>query len=386
MTSSTRSIPFNQPGLVGPEFDYLTQAVTGGHTASAGPFSARARDILLRALDAEDALLTTSCTDALEMTALLMDIGPGDTVIVPSFTFTSTALAFARQGATIRFADIEPVTLGIDPRHIEELIDDSVRAVVVVHYAGVPCDLDGVTDVLSRHPDISLVEDNAHGLFGTHRSQPLGTFGRFSTLSFHETKNFTCGEGGALVVNDASDVARAHTLLDKGTNRREFLLGNVDKYSWRDTGSSFGLSDLLAGYLCAQLEGASTILQKRAAVTGRYHSALSAHADRLDLQLPFVPPTATSAHHMYFVLLPTKSRRDSVLRAMQDQGVHATFHYVPLDSSEAGRRFSDRSHSCPVSSSISGRLLRLPYYNDLRESDQDRAIEVFLEAAEANGT
>lgn len=373
-------IRFNQPGLVGPEFDYLAKAVSDGHTASSGPFTERASGLLVAALGAPDVAMTTSCTDALEMTALLLDLGPGDTVIVPSFTFTSSALAFARQGVNIRFADIEPRTLGIDPDHVAELIDDSVRAVVVVHYAGVPCDLDGIQELLAQHPGIELIEDNAHGLFATHRGKPLGTFGRFATLSFHETKNFICGEGGALVVNQESDITRAHTILDKGTNRREFLLGNVDKYSWRDTGSSFGLSDLLAAYLTAQLEGADEILDKRRRVTERYEERLEPHAERLGLQLPYVPGDATSAHHMFYVLTSSQAVRDRVLEQMRRSGVQSTFHYVPLHSSQAGRRFSDRDHDCPVTNDISGRLLRLPYYNDLTTGDQDRACEVFLEA------
>ena len=376
----TETIPFNRPGLVGTEFDHLAAAVRGGHTSSSGPFTERAATLLGDALGAADVALTTSCTDALEMTALLLDLGPGDTVIVPSFTFTSTALAFARQGVTVRFADIEPVTLGIDPRHVAELLDDSVRAVVVVHYAGVPCDLDGIADVLAGRPDVALIEDNAHGLFATHRGRPLGTFGRFATLSFHETKNFTCGEGGALVVNDGRDVARAHTILDKGTNRREFLLGHVDKYSWRDTGSSFGLSDLLAAYLVAQLEGADEILARRGAVTERYREMLAGAAEEVGVTLPHVPDTATSAHHMFHVLLPSGAVRDRVLAEMRSDGVNAVFHYVPLHSSPAGRRFSDRDHACPVTDDVSARLLRLPYFNDLAASDQERVVEVFLAA------
>lgn len=378
-------IRFNQPGLVGQELEYLAKAVADGHTSSGGPFSERATEMLCAALDAPDVALTTSCTDALELSAMLLDLGPDDVVIVPSFTFTSTALAYARQGARIRFADIEPRTLGIDPEHVAELIDERVRAVVVVHYAGVPCDLDGIQRVLADHPHIELIEDNAHGLFATHRGQPLGTFGRFATLSFHETKNFICGEGGALVINDDHDIIRAHTLIDKGTNRREFLLGNVDKYSWRDTGSSFGLSDLLAAYLVAQLEGAEEILRKRAAVTDRYMQALEPVAEQLDLQLPHVPAHATSAHHMQYVLLPTNEVRNRVLDSMRSHGVQATFHYVPLHSSEAGRRFSDTDHDCPVTDDVSGRLLRLPYYNDLTVSDQDRVIDVFIAAARAAG-
>ncbi|MGB7880153.1 MAG: aminotransferase class I/II-fold pyridoxal phosphate-dependent enzyme, partial [Ilumatobacteraceae bacterium] len=251
-------IPFNRPCLVGNELEYMAEAVASGHSASGGPFTRRAADILQHVHDADDVLLTTSCTDALEMTAMLVGIRPGDVVVVPSFTFTSTALAFAREGARLRFCDIEPGTLGLDPDHLETLLDDRVRAVVVVHYAGVPCDVDRIAPLCDAR-GIALIEDNAHGLFATHRGQPLGTFGRMSTLSFHETKNFICGEGGALVLNTPDDVEAAHVLLDKGTNRKAFFDGAVDKYTWQGLGSSFGLSDILAAFLTAQLEEADVI-------------------------------------------------------------------------------------------------------------------------------
>lgn len=375
------TVRFNLPTFAGPELDYISDAVRTGHTSSSGPYSQAAAKLLQESTGVADVLLTTSCTDALEMSSLMLDLGPGDTVIVPSFTFTSTALAFARQGVNLRFADIEPRTLGIDPAHVKDLMDDSVKAVVAVHYAGVGCDLDGLFEVLDDAEQVALIEDNAHGLYGTYRGRQLGTFGRFATLSFHETKNFICGEGGALLLNDAADVDRAHVLYDKGTNRRAFLLGDVDKYSWKDTGSSFGLSDILAAFLLAQLEHADDIQGRRSRVAARYQEALVAHADRLRLQLPHVPEHCGSASHMYYVLMPSQAARDSALVGLRERGVHATFHYVPLHSSDAGRMFSDRSHPCPVADDISGRLLRLPFYTSLSESDQDHVIEAFLEVA-----
>lgn len=377
------TIPFNRPGLEGSELEYIAQAVLEGHTSSSGPFAARASELLQARLGSADVLLTTSCTDALEMSAMLLDLQPGDSVIVPSFTFTSTALAYARQGINLRFADIEPDTLGIDPAHVKELIDDSVRAVVGVHYAGVGCDLDGLGDVLSHHPQVDFVEDNAHGLFGTYRGQQLGTFGRFATLSFHETKNFICGEGGALLLNDPDDISRAHTLYDKGTNRRAFLLGEVDKYSWVDTGSSFGLSDILAAFLVAQLERADDILERRGRVSGRYREALEPHVDRLGIRLPYVPDHSESAHHMFYVLMPDRASRDAMLVGLREEGVQATFHYVPLHSSAAGRSFTDRDTPCPVTDDISGRLLRLPFYTSLSVPDQQHVIDSFLKVAES---
>jgi dTDP-4-amino-4,6-dideoxygalactose transaminase len=314
---------------------------------------------------------------------MLLDLQEGDTVIVPSFTFTSTGLAFARQGAGLVFCDIEPVTLGLDPAHLETLLDEHVRAVVIVHYAGIACDVDGIRAVLERWPDVALIEDNAHGLFGTFRGQPLGSFGRFATLSFHETKNFVCGEGGALVLNDPADVERARVLYDKGTNRHAFMLGQVDKYTWKDTGSSFGLSDVLAAYLYAQLERREVIQAKRRAVVEHYATALAPYADELGFRLMEVPADRTSAHHMFYVLLPDRDRRNDVLELMRKNGVQATFHYQPLDASEAGRAFAVRETECPVSRDIADRLLRLPFWNNLTATDLDRVTTAFVEATTA---
>ncbi len=256
-------IPFNRPTIEGDELLYVRQAIEGGHTSSSGPFSQKASRLLQEATGAAEVLMTTSCTDALEMSAMLLDIRPGDTVIVPSFTFVTTALAYVRQGARLLFADIEPTTLGLDPDHVAELLEPSVRAVVPVHYAGIACDVEGLAKALEGWDRADMVEDNAHGLFGSYQGSPLGSFGRYATLSFHETKNFVCGEGGALLINRPHDVARAHVVYDKGTNRRAFMLGEVDKYSWKDTGSSFGMSDLTAAYLVGQLEQRQAILGKR---------------------------------------------------------------------------------------------------------------------------
>jgi dTDP-4-amino-4,6-dideoxygalactose transaminase len=245
------SVPFNRPNLQGDELRYMQLSVEHGHTSADGPFSAAVAQLLRDEIGSADILLTTSCTAALELSAMLLDVGPGDTVVVPSFGFVTTALAYTRQGARVLFCDIERETLGLDPDHLAELMDPSVRAVVPIHYSGVGCDLDGIEKVLAEWPRADLVEDNAHGLFGGYRGRPLGSIGRLATLSFHETKNFTCGEGGAILINRPEDVARAHVLYHKGTNRSAFLHGLVDKYTWQDTGSSFGLSDVLAAYLYA---------------------------------------------------------------------------------------------------------------------------------------
>ncbi len=373
-------ITFNRPTLEGDELAYVRAAVEGGHTSASGPFSRRAAELLRAATGAADVLMTTSCTDALELSALLLDLQPGDTVIVPSFTFVSDALAFVRAGARIVFADIESETLGMDPGHVAELLDNTVRAVVPTHYAGVGCDLATLEKVLGDAPRATLIEDNAHGLFGAYRNRPLGSFGRFATLSFHETKNFVCGEGGALLVNQPEDVARAWTIYDKGTDRRAFMLGQVDKYSWREIGSSFGLSDILAAYLVAQLEQRDAILEKRQAVYERYERLLAPHADEHGFRLPVVPLDRVPAYHMFYVLLPDRAARDRALASMRERDIHPTFHYVPLHSSEAGRRFSARSTDCPVTDDISRRLLRLPFHNALTAGDQERVVEAFLDA------
>jgi dTDP-4-amino-4,6-dideoxygalactose transaminase len=367
---------FNVPRTAGRELQYIHDALSSGHTSAGGPFSSLAAAILRQETGAKEVLLTTSCTTALELSAMLLNFEPADTVVVPSFT--STALAFAREGARIIFCDIEPVTLGLDPAHLESVMDDSVVAVVPVHYAGVSCDMDGVEKVLSAWPRACVIEDNAHGLFGSYQGRPLGSLGRFATLSFHETKNFTCGEGGALLINDERDIDRARVLYDKGTNRRAFFLGQVDKYSWKDTGSSFGLSDLLAAHLFGQLEQREVILARRKAVFERYVELLSPHAAKHGLTLPHVPDDREQAYHMFYVLLPDRPKRDAVLHGMHAAGVRSTFHYVPLHSSDGGRKVSARTVECPVTDDVSGRLIRLPFYNNLSSSDTVRVVDAFL--------
>lgn len=369
-------IRFNVPSIEGNELAYLEQSLRDGHTSSSGPFSARAGAILREESGAQEVLLTTSCTAALELSALLLDLQPGDTVIVPSFTFSTSALAFASRGARLIYCDIETTTLGLDPKHLAELLDESVRAVVVVHYGGVACDLDGIQAVLAERPDVVLIEDNAHGLFGRWRGRPLGSFGALTSLSFHETKNFTCGEGGALLVNDPDFVDRARILYDKGTNRRAFFLGQVDKYSWVDTGSSFGLSDLLAATLLAQLEQADRIQAKRRHVYQSYADALAPYTE-LGVTLPSVPEDCDPAWHLFYVLMPDKPTRDTVMEAMRREGINPTFHYVPLHSSIGGRRFAARGTDCPVTTDVSERLMRMPFYNGLTDGQIERIVESF---------
>jgi dTDP-4-amino-4,6-dideoxygalactose transaminase len=371
-------IPFNRTGVEGLELEYVQEAIQGGRPSSGGPFSQRAATLLEDYSGAEEVLLTTSCTAALELTAMLLELGPEDTVIVPSFTFTTTAAAFAREGARLVFCDVERSTMGLDPDHLATLLDDHVRAVVVVHYAGIPCDMERINAVLAQRPDIALVEDNAHGLFGSWQGHPLGSLGRFATQSFHETKNIVCGEGGALLLNDPRDVDRAHVLYEKGTNRRAFMLGQADKYTWKDAGSSFGLSDVLAAYLLAQLEQRDSIQHKRRAVWESYQHRLGPLAEELGFQLMEIPSGVESAYHMFYVLLPDVGHRNDVLETMRKSGVQATFHYLPLHSSDAGRKFAARPTECPVTDEVSGRILRLPFHNGLDEAEIDRVVDTFL--------
>lgn len=376
-------IRFNRAAIEGRELEYMRDSIESGHTSTGGPFSAQAAAILAEQTGAKEVLLTTSCTSALELSAMLLDLKPGDTVIVPSFTFTTTALAFARQGARLLFCDIEPRTLGLDPQHLASLLDETVRAVVLVHYAGVACDVEGVRKALAGWPDVAVIEDNAHGLFGTWRGEPLGSLGRFAAQSFHETKNIVCGEGGALLLNESRDVDRARVLYDKGTDRRAFMLGQVDKYSWKDTGSSFGLSDTLAAYLLAQLEQRDVIQGKRREVWERYERSLAPRAGEFGFEVADVPSDRVSAYHMFYLLLPDRTSRNAVLDYMGGIGIKPTFHYVPLHSSDAGKLFAARPTECPVSEDISGRLLRLPFYNNLSPADSDRVVTGFLDAVSA---
>lgn len=373
-------VPFNKPSIAGREVELMRTAIEQGYTSAEGPFTAEACELLRDATGASEVLLTTSCTAALEMTALLLDVGPDDTVVVPSFGFVTTALAYARQGAKVLFCDIEPETLGLDPDHLTTLLDDTVRAVVPIHYSGVGCDLAGIEAALDPWPNAALVEDNAHGLFGTYRGTPLGSHGRFATLSFHETKNFVCGEGGALLVNDPSDVDRARVIYQKGTDRTAFLLGQVDKYSWQDTGSSFGMSDVLAAYLVAQLERRAWILGRRRHVFDRYAALLADGAAEHGYRLPVVPADRGPAYHMFHILLESRAQRDHVLGAMNEDGYVSTFHYVPLHSSPHGRRVAARPTDCPVTDDLSGRLLRMPFFNELTDDQIDGAVESFLRA------
>lgn len=359
-------IPFNQPGTVGNERLYVEQAIHGRHLSGDGPFTKRCHDLLQRRLGVPAALLTTSCTHALEMAALLLDIEPGDEVIVPSFTFASTANAFVLRGARPVFVDSRPDTLNIDERQIEELITDRTRAIVVVHYAGIGCAMDEILQIGRTH-GLSVVEDNAHGLFGKYRGRWLGTLGTFATQSFHSSKNFSCGEGGALFVNDARFVQRAEILREKGTDRSRFLRGEVDKYTWRDMGSSYLPSDLLAAFLLAQLENETAIQFGRRRIHEMYDRALAGWAEQHGIGRPHCPADREQSWHMYYLMLPTLDSRSSLAAHLRSRGITAAFHYQPLHLSDMGMRFATKSRDLPVAEAAGDRLLRLPLYNDMQE-------------------
>ena len=368
-------IPFNRASVEGRELEYVRQAIDNGHISGDGPFTKRAH-AMLEAIFGGGArvLLTTSCTDALEMAAILLDLQPGDEIIVPSFTFVSGVNAFVLRGAKPRFADIRPDTLNIDERQIESLITPRTKAIVPVHYAGVGCEMEAILDVAIRH-GIDVVEDNAHGLFAAYRGRPLGTFGRMATQSFHETKNINCGEGGALVLNDPELVERAEIVREKGTNRSRFFRGQVDKYTWVDIGSSFLPSDMLAAFLVGQLEQAETIQAKRRRVWERYAEALGGWCAEHGARMPVVPEYCEQPFHMFYLLLPSLDERQSLIAHLRERGIYAVFHYLPLNTSEMGMRLGARAGDCPVAESVSEHLVRLPFFNNLSDDDQHRVIE-----------
>jgi dTDP-4-amino-4,6-dideoxygalactose transaminase len=363
-------IPFNRPFLADRELEYLTSAASAGHTSGDGPFTRRATALLTALTGARSALLTTSCTHALEMSALLLNLRPGDEVIMPSFTFVSTANAYVLRGAVPVFVDCRPDTLNIDERAVEAAITPRTKAVVVVHYGGVACEMDAIGKV-ARHHGIPVIEDNAHGLGASYQGRPLGSLGALATQSFHATKNLQCGEGGALLINDDRFRDRAEILREKGTDRSRFFRGQVDKYRWMDLGSSYLLSDLLAAGLTAQLEAFDVIQARRHAVWDAYDAAFAG----LDVVRPTVPAGCEHPAHLYHLLMPDLERRQGLLRHLAEHGVQATFHYQPLHSAPAGQRFGRTGPGgCPVTEDVADRLVRLPLHAGMTAGDAERVI------------
>jgi dTDP-4-amino-4,6-dideoxygalactose transaminase len=368
-------IPFNRPFVIGKELYYMAQAVQKGHLAGDGEFTKKCNACLEEKFGAKKVMLTHSCTAALEMAALLAGVRSGDEVIMPSYTFVSTANAFALRGAAIRFVDIRPDTLNMDETKIEQAISPRTKVIVPVHYAGVACQMDAIMALAAKY-NLLVVEDAAQGVNATYKGQHLGTIGHLGCYSFHETKNFISGEGGAIVVNDPRFVERAEIIREKGTNRSKFFRGQVDKYTWVDIGSSYLPSELIAAFLYAQLEQADEITRQRHAIHERYAVGLQPLADAGHLRLPQIPAECQHNAHMFYILVKCEAIRSRLLAYLSQNNIHAVFHYVPLHTSPMGQQFGCKSGDLPVTEELSERLIRLPCYYELSQQDQANVIQV----------
>ena len=371
-------VDFNRPITVGNEFEYMRQAIESAHISGDGAFTKKCHAFLENELGITKALLTTSCTHALEMSAILLDIKPGDEVIIPDFTFVSTVNAFVLRGAKPIFLDVRPDTLNLDESKLEAAITPQTKAIVPVHYAGVGCEMDVIIDI-AKHHNIAVVEDNAHGLFGKYKGKYLGTFGSMASQSFHETKNFSCGEGGALLINDLALAERAEIIREKGTNRSRFFRGQVDKYTWVDIGSSYLPSDLLAAFLYAQFEQSEKIQSHRKNVWDIYYAALKGWAEKHGVQLPHIPEHCEQAYHMFYMLLPDLKLRQEFIMYLRERSIYSVFHYLPLHLSDMGQNFGYQAGDCPITEQISDQLIRLPFHNGLTSDDQEQVIDAIME-------
>lgn len=371
-------IPFTIPLRLDSELSYVDEALATGLTSGDGPFTTRATALLRPIVGGGDVLLTTSCTHALEMTALLLDLEPGDEVILPSFTFVSTVNAYVLRGATPVFVDCRPDTLNLDETKVESAITPRTRAIIVMHYGGVACEMGAIGAIAERH-GLPVVEDNAHGLGGSYCGQPLGSLGLMATQSFHSTKNVSCGEGGALVANSPEFMERAEIIREKGTNRSQFFRGAVDKYRWIDIGSSYLPSDVNAALLTAQLEAFPAIQQRRHAIWNKYAAELASWAGQYGVQLPVVPSECSHPAHVFQALLPTAGERTRFIEHTKAADIITPFHYVPLHSSPVGERLGRTApDGCEVTTDVADRLVRLPLFPGLSDSDLDRVIDTVL--------
>ena len=370
-------IPFNRSSLEGKELENITQSVLSGAISGDQGYARRSEAKLSDCLGGATVKLTTSCTHALEMCALLLDIQPGDEVIVPSYTFVSTANAFALRGANIVFCDIRPDTLNLDESLLPDLITERTKAIVPVHCGGIACEMDTINAIADAQ-GIRVIEDNAHGLFGTYKGRPLGTLGAMATQSFHETKNITCGEGGALVINDPSFLESAEIIREKGTDRSQFFRGQVDKYSWRELGSSYVMSDILGAYLLGQLDKADTIQGHRHRVWSHYATELAAWAADHSVGTPTVPDYCEHPAHLFYLLLPNLDTRSRFIQHMKSRDVMTVFHYLPLEDSKYAHAQGWNHQHCPISADISQRLVRLPLYTALGETELNTITEACL--------
>jgi len=367
-------IPFNKPFLAGKELYYIAQSVLSGHTAGDGLFTKKCQALMQETFGANKILLTQSCTAALEMAAVLCDIGPGDEVILPSFTFVSTANAFHLRGAKLTFLDIEQDTLNMDVRKIEDAITENTKIIVPVHYAGVACDMDVILDIAHRNK-LYVVEDAAMGVNAKYKDVFLGTIGDIGTYSFHETKNYICGEGGAIVLNNDKFFERAEIIREKGTNRSKFFRGQVDKYTWVDIGSSYLPSDILAAFLYAQLENMELINRRREKLFDYYYKALIPLVNDGKLRLPYVSSECESNSHLFYIILNDEKTRNGLMDYLKSKGILAVFHYLPLHLSKVGRSMGYKEGQLPITESMSGRLLRLPFFYELKEEEQAAVVQ-----------
>jgi dTDP-4-amino-4,6-dideoxygalactose transaminase len=375
-------IPFNRPYLTGNEIRYIEDVLhmvgKGGHISGDGMYTKKVQNFFQSEFGSRKALMTTSCTTALELATRLLDLKPGDEVIVPSYTFSSTVNPVLLAGSKPVFADIQEDTLNIDPAEIRKKITEKTRAVFPVHYGGVSCAMDEIMEIASEH-DLKVVEDAAQGVNAKYKGKYLGTIGDFGCYSFHETKNYVCGEGGALLINsdDPKIIERAEIIREKGTNRSKFNRGEVDKYTWVDVGSSYLPSDLLAAFLYAQLEMLDEILDMRMSIWNSYYAALKSFEDAGKIRLPIVPDYAEHNAHLFYILFRNENSRDYVMNQLKGEGIHAVFHYVPLHSSPVGLSLGCRKEDLPVTEDISGRLLRLPIYAGITK-EEVKTIERIL--------
>ncbi|UOQ49655.1 dTDP-4-amino-4,6-dideoxygalactose transaminase [Gracilibacillus caseinilyticus] len=367
-------IPFNKPCLIGTEKEAIQQVLEQDKLSGNGPFGHRCTTWFEERLGCHKAILTPSCTAALEMTALLTEVAEEDEVIIPSYTFVSTANAFALRGARIRFVDVRAETMNIDPEQIAKAITNRTKAIVIVHYAGVSCDMDAIMALAAKH-NLWVIEDAAQGLMSEYKGKPLGTIGHLGTYSFHETKNYTCGEGGVLIVNDRSLVERAEILQEKGTDRSQFVKGMVDKYTWRDLGSSYLLSELNAAYLSVQLEHADRINQDRLRAWNLYQEGLTTLADNGYIDLPYIPEDCQHNAHMFYIKTKDKTQCSQLIQHLKEDGVMAVTHYIPLHSSQAGKQFGEFIGEDRYTTVHSEKLLRLPLYYGIRKEDIHHVVE-----------
>jgi len=368
-------IPFNRSSTMGKELEYIAETLQIGQIAGDQTFTRRCEAFLEELTGARRALLTTSCTHALELAAYLLEPAAGDEVLVPAFTFVSTANAFLSRGARPVFVDIRSDTLNLDESLLEALVTPRTRAVVPVHYGGVGCEMDAILEIADRH-GLVVIEDNAHGLFGKYGGRQLGTLGGLAAQSFHETKNITCGEGGALLLNDERWLERAEVLREKGTDRSRFFRGEIERYSWVDEGSSYVMSDVLAAFLYGQLERWREIQQRRQEIWSYYHARLHDWAGEHGVRLPIVPAHCEQAYHLYYMLMPSFEARQGLIAHLRSHGILAVFHYLPLNQSPVGRRLG--GGECPVAEDTSRRLVRLPFYNRLSQQEQSEVVETIL--------